>query len=111
MGERGNGMPHDGEHYIVVNLPSSEEDYLSGNGEGVWVEVDDDTIRDYDNDMRGYFYHGVLANDSLYYPGLSCGMTLPFEMRGVRRPVASYKWLSDNYGESRKDEALAMLAR
>lgn len=27
--------------YIKVNIPLTERDYLSGNGEGVWVEVDE----------------------------------------------------------------------
>ena len=26
--------------YIKVNLPLTEQDYLAGNGEGVWVLVD-----------------------------------------------------------------------
>lgn len=27
--------------YIKVNLPLTEQDYLAGNGEGVWVLVED----------------------------------------------------------------------
>lgn len=26
--------------HIMVNLPLTEQDYLAGNGEGVWVLVD-----------------------------------------------------------------------
>ena len=94
------GMLMDGDYYVKVNLPSNQESYISGNGEGVWVKVDEQTCRDYDNDGRGRFYHGELANDSIYYPGLMCGMTIPFEMRGKNRPVVKHSWLVENYGES-----------
>ena len=35
-------------NHIMVNLPKDERDYLSGNGEGVWVLVDDETEKAYD---------------------------------------------------------------
>lgn len=31
--------------HIKVNLPLTEQDYLAGNGEGVWVLVDSETKR------------------------------------------------------------------
>ena len=37
--------------YIKVNIPLTERDYLSGNGEGVWVEVDEETRRAYDENV------------------------------------------------------------
>ncbi len=76
--------------YIQVNLPLTAQDYVAGNGEGVWVLVDPETKRDYDIDATGTGYVGILDNDSLYYPGLNCGELLPFEMRGERRPVADF---------------------
>lgn len=76
--------------YIKVNIPLTEEDYRSGNGEGVWVEVDAETRAAYDRDAIGLGYHGILANDSLYYPGLKCGDVIPFEMRGENRPVVDF---------------------
>ena len=39
--------------YIKVNIPLTERDYLSGNGEGVWVEVDEATRLAYDRDATG----------------------------------------------------------
>lgn len=77
--------------FIQINLPLAEEEYLSGNGEGVWVKVDPATRQAYDADKIGPGYFGVLDNDSLYYPGLGPGEIIPFEMRGGLRPVADYR--------------------
>lgn len=90
------------EKYIKVNIPLTEENYLSGNGEGVWVEVDESTRAAYDSDARGGIYHGILANDSLYYPGLGCGDVVEFEMRGEHRPVVRFDFLE---GRPRLTEA------
>lgn len=77
--------------FIKINLPLTERDYLSGNGEGVWVKIDPATRRDYDENKVGPGYFGILDNDSLYYPGLGPGEMIPFEMRGEHRPVADYR--------------------
>ncbi len=76
--------------HIQVNLPLTEQDYASGNGEGVWVLVDPETKKAYDQDITGKGYIGILDNDSCYYPGLNAGELLPFEMRGEYRPVADF---------------------
>lgn len=76
--------------YIKVNLPLTEQEYQNGNGEGVWVKVDEETRRAYEMDAVGSGYSGMLANDSIYYPGLMCGTIITFEMRGSCRPVADY---------------------
>lgn len=76
--------------YIKVNLPLTEQEYCSGNGEGVWVRVSDETRRAYDADASGGGYSGILSNDSVYYPGLLCGTVIPFELRGEYRPVADF---------------------
>lgn len=76
--------------HIMVNLPLTEQDYLAGNGEGVWVLVDPETKKAHDLDASGEGYVGILDNDSFYYPGLNHGELLPFEMRGERRPVADF---------------------
>lgn len=68
--------------YIKVNLPNSEEKYISGNGEGCFVIVDEETRRLYDEDDFGTICEGILDNDSLYYPDLKHGVRVPFEMRG-----------------------------
>lgn len=54
------------------------------------MEVDESTRAAYDRDAIGQGYHGILANDSLYYPELKCGDLIPFEMRGEKRPVADF---------------------
>lgn len=84
--------------YIKVNLPRSEQGYIDGNGEGVFVIVDAETKKAYDTDESGTEYSGVLDNDSCYYPGLEHGTIITFEMRGENRPVVSFKWLVENYG-------------
>lgn len=81
------GVPY---KYIKVNIPLNEKEYRNGNGEGVWVEVDKATREAYDRDVIGSGYHGILANDSVYYPGLKCGDMIEFEMRGQNRPVVDY---------------------
>ena len=81
--------------HIKVNLPLTEQDYLAGNGEGVWVLVDPKTKRAHDEDATGGGYVGILDNDSCYYPGLNAGELIPFELRGIFRPVANfYSFLS-----------------
>ena len=92
--------------YIKVNLPLTEENYRAGNGEGVWVEVDEKTKLAYDSDAVGPGYSGILANDSCYYPGLGCGDVIPFEMRGDMRPVADFHgFLSKLNGISQEQKA------
>lgn len=76
---------------IKVNLPLNEQDYLSGNGEGVWVLVDCKTKQLHDTDAVGGRYVGILDNDSVYYPGLKHGTEIAFEMRSEFRPVAMLK--------------------
>lgn len=84
--------------HIKANLPASLDDEKQGAGEGVFILVDPATKRAYDTDEAGTKYKGVLDNDSLYYPGLMHGTVLSFEMRGEKRPVVSFNWLVENYG-------------
>lgn len=84
--------------YIKVNLPASSEAYESGNGEGVWVLVNEHVKAAYDRDATGGYYFGILDNDSCYWPGLDHGAAIPFEMRGKNRPVVPYKWLAEWQG-------------
>jgi hypothetical protein len=87
--------------HIQVNFPDTEENFKSGNGEGMWVLVDKETKRAYDADATGGSYKGVLDNNSWYYPGLTVGTVVPFEMRGEHRPVADYQWLVQNFVSNR----------
>lgn len=86
--------------YIKINLPSNEESYKSGNGEGCWALVEEDTYKAYELDETGDGYKAILDNDSFYYPGLMAGIEIPIEMRGTNRPVVPYNWLVEHYGES-----------
>ena len=94
------GWLMDGHYHIKVNFPDSEESDRDGNGEGMWVIVDEQTRHDYETDVSGVTRFGILSNDSFYYKGLDAGTPVMFEMRGEYRPVVSYKWLVENYGES-----------
>lgn len=89
------------ENFIQVNLPPTEQDYLSGSGEGCWFIVDDETKAAYDRNEQstGKLYEGTLDNDSIYYPTLNHGERLPIEMRGDKRPVVPYSYLLQHYGK------------
>ena len=83
-------------HHIKVNLPETEEEYIDGNGEGVWVLVDDDTYNRYQlDDFDAGTYVGILDNDSVYYPHMVHGMAVVIEMRGDHRPVVPWLFLVD----------------
>lgn len=84
--------------YIKANLPPSEGDYITGNGEGVFILVDELTKEAHDADATGAGYTGILDNDSIYYKGLKHGEAVPLEMRGNMRPVVPFEWLLENYG-------------
>jgi hypothetical protein len=87
----------DGSEYtehIKVNFPFSENDYLSGNGEGCWVLVTKDTKEKHDKDVLDGRYRGVLSNNSYYYPELKVGSRVLFNMRGNKRPVADWDFLA-----------------
>ena len=77
--------------YIKVNFPLTAEDFASGNGEGMFVLVDQKTKNAYDKDISGGRWVGILDNDSIYFPGLKAGAIVQFEMRGENRPVAIFK--------------------
>lgn len=92
--------------YIKVNFPLTEEEYISGNGEGMWVLVDPETKKAHDEDASGGRHFGVLDNDSVYYPDLKHGTVFPFEMRGNSRPVADFRgFLSKLNGISQEEKA------
>lgn len=75
-------------HHIKVNFPADFQSYETGNGEGMWVLVDDATYEAHQTDVAGGVFKGTLDNDSIYYPGLNHGAEVSFEMRGDKRPVA-----------------------
>lgn len=97
--------------YIKVNFPRNKENYISGNGEGMWVVADDETAKKYSANEKGTICFGSLANDSTYYPELKAGTKVTFELRGENRPVAvidgfleQYRAISDEEFEKLKSE-------
>ena len=97
--------------HIKVNLPLTEQDYLDGNGEGVWVLVDLKTKQAHDMDAEGGGYLGILDNDSCYYPGLNAGQLIPFEMRGSVRPVANFYAFLSRLSKLTPEEKAQLLER
>lgn len=88
-----------GKSYLKANLPASQEEYDSGNGEGCWFIAEADAKQAYDQDAETGVYRCILDNDSDYYPGLNHGEVLPVEMRGTNRPVVPYSYLAEHYGK------------
>lgn len=80
-----------------VNLPETQENYISGNGEGVWACGNSKTLNAWRKNKNKGIYFAMVLNDSVYYPKLKCGMIIPIEMRGDKRPVALYEELLNNY--------------
>lgn len=83
--------------YIKVNLPATEEAYINGNGDGVFMLVSEEVKKAYDSDENGTIYKGILDNDSIYYNGLYHGEELIIEMRGDKRPVVPYNYLIEHF--------------
>jgi hypothetical protein len=80
---------------IEVNIPYTEAMYRSGHGERVWLEVDRETAKAYDNDETGVGYFGIMRNNSRYFPELRFLDVVPFEMRGRSSPVVEWSFLKD----------------
>lgn len=83
--------------HIKANFPATQADYASGNGEGMFVLVDDETKAAHDTDATGGGYSGILDNDSCYWRGLEHGERVPLEMRGDKRPVCPFEWLNGRF--------------
>lgn len=84
-------------NHIKVNFPDSPDLYRCGNGEGMFVLVDDETKAAHDSNATGGEYWGTLDNDSWYWKGLVHGDKVPFTMRGEFRPVCPFSWLEEHY--------------
>lgn len=94
-----------------VNLPSTYENYINGNGEGVWACGDEKTKLAYDNDVSGGIYFVMILNDSGYYPDLTNKTIIPVEMRGEKRPTAIFDELKAKYGMSHREEFIEKIAK
>ena len=82
--------------HIKANLPTSQEGDKQGNGEGVFVLIDEETKKAYNNDQAGGLYTAILDNDSIEWPELKPGTRIPLTLRGTFRPVVPFSWL-ENY--------------
>lgn len=89
-----------------VNLPSCAEDYLNGNGEGVWCCIHPQISEDELNNSEGTILFVKILNDSLYYDGLKYGDLIPVVPREGNRPVALLDELVAKYGKSDKEGAI-----
>lgn len=77
--------------YIKVNISADADSLKSGNGEGCFAIVSEENwLKANDDNAAGEFLF-VLANDSIYYPGLVAGTVLEAEFRGEFRPVITKK--------------------
>ena len=96
-------MPH-----IKVNFPRTAEDFVTGNGEGCWVIVEEDLKALHDDGYDGGSFEGVLDNDSWYYSSLKSGHKVLFTMKGENRPVALHEGFLE-FHEPISDEGLQNL--
>ncbi len=84
-------------HSVKVILPTSPQSYDDGIGEGIWAIVDDRAKTAYDLDATAAGFDCVLDNASCYWIGLYPGEVMPLEMRGDKRPVVPFDWLSERF--------------
>lgn len=89
--------PEDNRKLFKVNLPQTFDDYLSGNGEGMWACCSEKDQAKIDEDVAEGIIFVKLLNDSIYYPELEYGTIIPVELRGECRPVAIWDELDAKY--------------
>jgi hypothetical protein len=90
--------------HFKLNLPSTLKTYVSGNGEGIFAVVDSVLLKSkIDNDTADVF-SAYAANDSVYYPHITCGTKILCEIRKGKRPVAVWAGLEnkENANDLRK---------
>jgi len=82
--------------YTKANLPESIGQYESGNGEGVFISIDEETKAALDADQTEGTFFAYLHNDSVYHPELNgqafdyerkTAKPIELEYRGKKRPV------------------------
>jgi hypothetical protein len=84
------------EDYIKVNLPDSEKNFKSGNGEGIWacpVTEADKII--YHTGDTGETFDVYVLNDCITYP-FSCASIIKVRITGSEtRPILDYDWMDN----------------
>lgn len=102
--------------YIKVNLPSSIEDYKTGNGEGMWAVVASQEDFDIEQaEVEGTKFKVYLCNDSFYYPDdYPWGSEVIAESRGSEyRAVAVWEELSKigrDLAEKNREDTIRLVA-
>lgn len=93
------------EKYFKLNLPNTVDEFISGNGEGIWVYPladADKTI--YDNAIKGETFDCIAMNDCLTYP-IRCGSIIKGRITGSdTRPIIDYDWLDNTIKTASNDE-------
>jgi hypothetical protein len=75
--------------YAKVILPLTEDDFINGHGEWIYVKVSSGDMKVIKRgELTGGSYTGTVAGLSVTYPFLSTGDIINFEMRGYKMPVA-----------------------
>ncbi|MBI4152173.1 hypothetical protein HY495_00550 [Candidatus Woesearchaeota archaeon] len=95
---REEAIADEGPTYFLIkgNLPDTWKKYHSGNGEGIWFAVDQETKEKLDQDKTGGDFYALLTQGSVYHPQLNGELFNPnipktrpllLEFRGAFRPV------------------------
>lgn len=88
-----------------INLPLTEDDYKSGNGEGIWCCCSKEDLEKINNNIKGVYLVKIL-NDSVYYPSLKYGTVVICGYNGDNRPVAIKDELDSKYESISIEEKL-----
>lgn len=74
-------FPHKDSNMVKLRIVGAD-----GEGEGIWMSIQDQDMADYKADVRDTHYHrvGVLANASLF--GIPWGTYVPYRLCGSDRP-------------------------
>jgi len=95
--------------HFKLNIPSSFENYQSGNGEGIWALVKTAELKEkVDNDTAGVFV-AYAANTSFAYPDIVFGAEVRAEIRKGQRPVAIWEYLTNREEAAVRDKKVKQI--
>lgn len=79
-----------------INIPFSEKEYNSGNGETVWVAIsNDDHANKYHKDVSNDTIEVMLLNNSVGFPSLTQGSKISCELQGTKIPIIPWNSVKD----------------
>lgn len=85
------------QYSFMGNLPSCQEEYQNGNGEGChFLPLTETDRKKYDEDCGAGTINAIILNDSIFYPSLNWGTIVQLECRGKKRPVLDLAWYKNN---------------